>query len=209
MHVSFVDRKCPFLSTLRAFEDLQVFWRATLNKALPTLVSSGVNLTKELVHTSGFVVCRKGEIICAFALETRDDDVRPDIDLSEIASHFSQVLTDSGVNKKKKLQSICCHRNRSTTLGSSWKFFRWAQAPPLTRPADLPTSPWQRVTIREVSCTLAWATGFPLPLQQPRSSVSSCTEEQAQLQACLCGIELWYDHSYMYFILVSEMESTQ
>lgn len=99
--MSFVDSKCPFLSTLRAFEDLQVFWRATLNKAPPTLVSSGVNLTKELVHTSGFVVCRKGEIICAFALETRDDDVRPDIDLSEIALHFSQVLTDSGVNKKK------------------------------------------------------------------------------------------------------------
>ncbi|XP_061528205.1 adhesion G-protein coupled receptor V1 isoform X2 [Phycodurus eques] len=58
----------------RAFEDLQVFWRATFNKAAPTLVSNGVNLTKQLVYTSGFILCRRGEIICAFTLEVQHDE---------------------------------------------------------------------------------------------------------------------------------------
>nr|XP_057927104.1 adhesion G-protein coupled receptor V1 isoform X2 [Doryrhamphus excisus] len=58
----------------RAFEDLQIFWRATFNKAAPILVSNGVNLTKQLVHTSGFVLCRRGVTTCAFTLEVQDDE---------------------------------------------------------------------------------------------------------------------------------------
>uniref|UniRef100_A0A3Q3J0J5 Adhesion G-protein coupled receptor V1 n=1 Tax=Monopterus albus TaxID=43700 RepID=A0A3Q3J0J5_MONAL len=57
----------------RAFEDLQVFWRATFNKAALTLVNNGVNLTRQLVQTSGSVLCRRGEIICALTLEVQDD----------------------------------------------------------------------------------------------------------------------------------------
>nr|XP_046243039.1 adhesion G-protein coupled receptor V1 [Scatophagus argus] len=58
----------------RAFEDLQVFWRATFSKATLTLVSNGVNLTRELVQTSGSALCRRGEIICALTLEVQDDE---------------------------------------------------------------------------------------------------------------------------------------
>lgn len=65
-----------FPHLLRAFEDVQVFWRATFNKATPTLVSNGVNLTRQLVQTSGAVLCRRGEIICPLTLEVLDDEVR-------------------------------------------------------------------------------------------------------------------------------------
>ncbi|XP_044225055.1 adhesion G-protein coupled receptor V1 isoform X2 [Thunnus albacares] len=58
----------------RAFEDVQVFWRATFNKTTLTLVSNGVNLTKQLVQTSGTVLCRRGEIICALTVEVQDDE---------------------------------------------------------------------------------------------------------------------------------------
>eukprot|EP00064_Thunnus_orientalis_P005520 superscaffoldBa00000542_g5534 len=58
----------------RAFEDVQVFWRATFNKTTLTLVNNGVNLTKQLVQTSGTVLCRRGEIICALTVEVRDDE---------------------------------------------------------------------------------------------------------------------------------------
>ncbi|XP_026199339.1 adhesion G-protein coupled receptor V1 [Anabas testudineus] len=58
----------------RAFEDVQVFWRATFNKAIPTLVSNGVNLATQLVQTSGAVLCRRGDIICALTLEVLDDE---------------------------------------------------------------------------------------------------------------------------------------
>uniref|UniRef100_A0A3B4V3U8 Adhesion G-protein coupled receptor V1 n=1 Tax=Seriola dumerili TaxID=41447 RepID=A0A3B4V3U8_SERDU len=58
----------------RAFEDLQVFWRATFSKAIQTLVSNGVNLTRQLVQTSGTTLCRRGAIICDLTLEVQDDE---------------------------------------------------------------------------------------------------------------------------------------
>ncbi|KAK2837424.1 hypothetical protein Q5P01_014636 [Channa striata] len=58
----------------RAFEDVQVFWRATLNKATPTLISNEVDLTRQLVHTSGSVLCKKKEIICSLSLEVLADE---------------------------------------------------------------------------------------------------------------------------------------
>ncbi|XP_047184912.1 adhesion G-protein coupled receptor V1 [Scophthalmus maximus] len=58
----------------RAFEDLQVFWRATLSKATPTLVNNGVNLTTQLLHTSGTALCRRGAITCAVTVEVQDDE---------------------------------------------------------------------------------------------------------------------------------------
>uniref|UniRef100_A0A3Q3GBS3 Adhesion G-protein coupled receptor V1 n=1 Tax=Labrus bergylta TaxID=56723 RepID=A0A3Q3GBS3_9LABR len=58
----------------RAFEDLQVFWRATFSEASLTLISNGVNLTKQLVQTSGTALCRRGEITCALTVEVQDDE---------------------------------------------------------------------------------------------------------------------------------------
>ncbi|XP_029296357.1 LOW QUALITY PROTEIN: adhesion G-protein coupled receptor V1 [Cottoperca gobio] len=58
----------------RAFEDLQVFWRVTFSKTAQTLVNNGVNLTRQLVHTSGTALCRRGETFCALALEVQDDE---------------------------------------------------------------------------------------------------------------------------------------
>ncbi|KAK7934133.1 hypothetical protein WMY93_005029 [Mugilogobius chulae] len=57
----------------RAFEDLQIFWRATFSKDFPSLLSNGVNLTTQLVQTSGMTFCRKGEVTCAFSIEVQDD----------------------------------------------------------------------------------------------------------------------------------------
>ncbi|XP_041793349.1 adhesion G-protein coupled receptor V1 isoform X2 [Chelmon rostratus] len=58
----------------RAFEDLQVFWRVTFSKDTLTLISDGVNLTRQLVQTSGTALCRRGEIICALTVEVQDDE---------------------------------------------------------------------------------------------------------------------------------------
>lgn len=76
-HVYFSGRSYLLFSMLlRAFEDVQVFWRVTFNKDTPTLVSNGVNLSRQLAQTSGAVLCRRGEIICALTLEVLDDEVR-------------------------------------------------------------------------------------------------------------------------------------
>ncbi|XP_056157733.1 adhesion G-protein coupled receptor V1 isoform X2 [Lampris incognitus] len=58
----------------RSFEDVKVFWRATFNKAAPSLLNNGVNLTRELLQTSGTVLCRRGEINCLLTLEVRTDE---------------------------------------------------------------------------------------------------------------------------------------
>ncbi|XP_028269622.1 adhesion G-protein coupled receptor V1 [Parambassis ranga] len=58
----------------RAFEDLQVFWRATFSEAALSLVNNGVNLTTQLVQTSGTVFCKQGQIICALILEVQHDE---------------------------------------------------------------------------------------------------------------------------------------
>ncbi|XP_068559504.1 adhesion G-protein coupled receptor V1 [Cebidichthys violaceus] len=58
----------------RAFEDLQVFWRVTFSKSALTLVNNGVNLTRQLLQTSGTALCRRGEILCALAIEVQDDE---------------------------------------------------------------------------------------------------------------------------------------
>ncbi|XP_051279685.1 adhesion G-protein coupled receptor V1 isoform X2 [Dicentrarchus labrax] len=58
----------------RAFEDLQVFWRVTFSKATLTLVNNGVNLTRQLVQTSGAALCRRGETICTLTVEVLDDE---------------------------------------------------------------------------------------------------------------------------------------
>ncbi|KAK9974393.1 hypothetical protein ABG768_022494 [Culter alburnus] len=57
----------------RAFEDVLVFWRVTFSTTVHSVVSHGVNLTRELQQTSGTSVCRKGEVICALKLEVRPD----------------------------------------------------------------------------------------------------------------------------------------
>ncbi|KAM9822621.1 adhesion G-protein coupled receptor V1 isoform 2-T2 [Syngnathus typhle] len=88
----------------RAFEDLQVFWRATLNDAAPTLVSNGLDLTKQLLRTSGFVLCRKGEIVCAFTLEVRDDE-EPEYETWFLVEVF-QVGSGATINETGRFANI-------------------------------------------------------------------------------------------------------
>ncbi|XP_026067280.1 adhesion G-protein coupled receptor V1 [Carassius auratus] len=57
----------------RAFEDVLVFWRVTFSATVHSVVSHGVNLTRELQQTSGTSICRKGEVLCALRLEVRPD----------------------------------------------------------------------------------------------------------------------------------------
>ncbi|KAI1900416.1 hypothetical protein AGOR_G00049720 [Albula goreensis] len=57
----------------RAFEDVDVFWRVTFNQTSLSLVANGIDLAKELVSTSGSALCRRGEVICAFTVEVKQD----------------------------------------------------------------------------------------------------------------------------------------
>ncbi|XP_041926588.1 adhesion G-protein coupled receptor V1 [Alosa sapidissima] len=58
----------------RAFEDVLVSWRVTLSISGLSLVSHGVNLTSELLQTSGRALCKQGEVLCSITLEVRADE---------------------------------------------------------------------------------------------------------------------------------------
>ncbi|XP_019908355.3 adhesion G-protein coupled receptor V1 isoform X2 [Esox lucius] len=57
----------------RAFEDVEVMWRATFSRTEASLVRDGVDLTRELLLTSGTVLCRKGQVLCGLTMEVRQD----------------------------------------------------------------------------------------------------------------------------------------
>ncbi|KAJ8285558.1 hypothetical protein GJAV_G00028220 [Gymnothorax javanicus] len=57
----------------RAFEDVDVFWRATFSKTDLSLITNGVDLARELVLTSGSALCQRGQAQCAFTIEVRPD----------------------------------------------------------------------------------------------------------------------------------------
>lgn len=72
---------------------MQVFWRVTFSKASLTLVNNGVDLTRQLVRTSGTALCRRGEIICALTVEVQDDEVRE----AEMKKLVKAVLRHVGI----------------------------------------------------------------------------------------------------------------
>ncbi|KAM8865111.1 adhesion G-protein coupled receptor V1 isoform 2-T2 [Synchiropus picturatus] len=88
----------------RAFEDLQVFWRATFDKSAQTLVNDGINLAQELVQTSGSALCLKGETVCTFAVQIHDDK-KPEYE-SWFLVEIYQVGTGGRINETTRFANI-------------------------------------------------------------------------------------------------------
>lgn len=53
----------------RAFEEVQVFWRVTLNQTATILQEKGLNLTDELRSVAGVTTCTVGQTQCFIHLE--------------------------------------------------------------------------------------------------------------------------------------------
>ncbi|XP_016865453.1 adhesion G-protein coupled receptor V1 isoform X3 [Homo sapiens] len=59
----------------RAFEDVKVFWRVTLNKTVVVLQKDGVNLVEELQSVSGTTTCTMGQTKCFISIELKPEKV--------------------------------------------------------------------------------------------------------------------------------------
>ncbi|XP_036383544.1 LOW QUALITY PROTEIN: adhesion G-protein coupled receptor V1 [Megalops cyprinoides] len=88
----------------RVFEDVTVFWRVTFSTTSLSLVSSGVNLTKELASTSGSALCRRGEVLCAFAIEARPDQ-EPEYE-SWFLVEIYQVGAGAAINESARFANV-------------------------------------------------------------------------------------------------------
>ncbi|KAL1783722.1 G-protein coupled receptor 98 [Sigmodon hispidus] len=72
----------------RAFEDVQVFWRATLNQTAIILQKEGLNLTEELRFVAGVTTCTVGQTRCIIHLELNPEKV------PQVEMHFFVELYD-------------------------------------------------------------------------------------------------------------------
>ncbi|CAO2593102.1 Adhesion G-protein coupled receptor V1 [Lemmus lemmus] len=72
----------------RAFEDVQVFWRVTLNQTATTLQKEGLNLTDELRFVAGVTTCTAGQTRCFIHLELNPEKV------PQVETHFFVELYD-------------------------------------------------------------------------------------------------------------------
>nr|XP_011757031.1 G-protein coupled receptor 98 isoform X6 [Macaca nemestrina] len=59
----------------RAFEDVKVFWRVTLNKTVVVLQKDGVNLVEELRSVSGTTTCTTGQTKCFISIELKPEKI--------------------------------------------------------------------------------------------------------------------------------------
>ncbi|XP_035235780.1 adhesion G-protein coupled receptor V1 isoform X2 [Anguilla anguilla] len=88
----------------RAFEDVDVFWRATFSKTGPSLSAGGVDLARELVATSGSALCRRGQVLCAFAVEVRPDQ-EPEFE-SWFLVEIYQVGEGASINDSARFANV-------------------------------------------------------------------------------------------------------
>ncbi|XP_048838820.1 adhesion G-protein coupled receptor V1 [Brienomyrus brachyistius] len=88
----------------RAFEDVAILWRATFNTSVPSLIKDGVDLTKELHHTTGTAFCRQGEVLCTFTLEIRHDQ-EPEYQ-SWFLVEIYQVGLGAAINQSARFANI-------------------------------------------------------------------------------------------------------
>nr|XP_029492889.1 adhesion G-protein coupled receptor V1-like [Oncorhynchus nerka] len=88
----------------RAFEDVEVKWRATFSRAEPSLVNNGVNLTRELWQTSGKVLCRRGQVLCVFSMEVRQDQ-EPEYQAWFLVEIY-QVGVGAAINESSRFANI-------------------------------------------------------------------------------------------------------
>lgn len=70
---------CYFIAWIccvhRAFEDVQVFWRVTLNQTVTILQKEELNLTDELRFVAGVTTCPVGQTRCFIHLELNPEKV--------------------------------------------------------------------------------------------------------------------------------------
>ncbi|XP_008578647.1 PREDICTED: G-protein coupled receptor 98, partial [Galeopterus variegatus] len=60
----------------RAFEDVKVFWRVTLDKTTSVLQKDGVNLVDELLSVTGATTCAAGKTKCFITVELKPEKIR-------------------------------------------------------------------------------------------------------------------------------------
>ncbi|MBZ3889709.1 G-protein coupled receptor 98, partial [Sciurus carolinensis] len=104
IHLSGVRSSAPGGAQLRAFEDVQVFWRVTLNKTATVLQKEGVNLMDELLSVSGTTTCTAGQTQCFISLELKPGKI-PQVEMYFFVELY-EVTAGAAINNSARFAQI-------------------------------------------------------------------------------------------------------
>ncbi|XP_051028356.1 adhesion G-protein coupled receptor V1 [Acomys russatus] len=88
----------------RAFEDVQVFWRVTLNQTATILQVDGLNLTDELRFVAGVTTCTMGQTQCFIHLELNPKKM-PQVELHFFVELYN-VTAGAAINNSARFARI-------------------------------------------------------------------------------------------------------
>ncbi|XP_019589799.2 adhesion G-protein coupled receptor V1 [Rhinolophus sinicus] len=88
----------------RAFEDVNVFWRVTLNKTATTLQKDGVNLMDTLLSVSGTTTCTTGQTKCFIPIELKSGKI-PQVEMHFFVELY-EVTAGAAINNSAKFAQI-------------------------------------------------------------------------------------------------------
>nr|XP_040129297.1 LOW QUALITY PROTEIN: adhesion G-protein coupled receptor V1 [Ictidomys tridecemlineatus] len=88
----------------RAFEDVQVSWRVTLNKTAIVLQKEGVNLMDELLSVSGNTTCTAGQTQCFISLELKPGKI-PQVEVYFFVELY-EVTSGAAINNSARFAQI-------------------------------------------------------------------------------------------------------
>ncbi|XP_033623594.1 adhesion G-protein coupled receptor V1 [Fukomys damarensis] len=95
----------------RAFEDVQVRWRVSLNKSAVILQKEGVDLRDELLYVSGTTTCAAGQIQCVISLELKPEKAPP-VAMHHFFVELYGVTAGAAINNSARFARIGISRSR-------------------------------------------------------------------------------------------------
>ncbi|EGW05954.1 G-protein coupled receptor 98 [Cricetulus griseus] len=97
-------REGAALSIIQAFEDVQVFWRVTLNQTVTILQKEELNLTDELRFVAGVTTCPVGQTRCFIHLELNPEKV-PHVEMQFFVELYD-VTAGAAINNSARFARI-------------------------------------------------------------------------------------------------------
>uniref|UniRef100_A0A2K6F8J3 Adhesion G-protein coupled receptor V1 n=1 Tax=Propithecus coquereli TaxID=379532 RepID=A0A2K6F8J3_PROCO len=88
----------------RAFEDVKVFWRVTLNETATVLQKDGVNLMDELLSVSGATTCTTGQTKCFISIELKPEKI-PHVEIPFFVELY-EVTSGAAINSSARFAQI-------------------------------------------------------------------------------------------------------
>ncbi|KAM6148616.1 adhesion G-protein coupled receptor V1 [Erethizon dorsatum] len=95
----------------RAFEDVQVHWRVTLNKSAIILQKEGVNLRDEILPVSGTTTCTAGQTQCFISLELKPEKTPP-VETHDFFVELYEVTAGAAINSSARFARIKVFQSR-------------------------------------------------------------------------------------------------